>query len=220
MPDFGLQKKLLTLASSQFTIGTIAPNDEILYVTLQTNSATSVGQLNFIVQNFCVCTKDQTFEYKFSSASLTSAGIASNLSAEVTRALAAESVLTSSLNAQIAKEAADVATLNGSISTLSTNLNTSLGAEITRAGLAESGLQSQITSLSSTVNSNASNAGNSVSTVQTNLTNEVNRAQAAEAALTTRCANLETTINNLNTWLFSAGVVSTTHPVTYNFNRS
>ena len=147
MPDFGLQKQLLPLGSHQ-TQGTIGPNDEILYISLQTSSGTAAGLLNFIVQNFCVCTKDQTYEYKFSSASLTSAGIASNLSAEVTRALAAESVLTSSLNAQIAKEAADVASLNGSISTLSTNLNTSLGAEITRAGLAESGLQSQITSLS------------------------------------------------------------------------
>ena len=111
-------------------------------------------------------------------------------------------------------------TVNGSISTLSTNLNTSLGAEVTRAGLAETGLQTQITSLTATVSSNSSSAGSGISTVQTNLTNEVNRAQAAEAALTTRCANLETTINNLNTWLFSAGVVSTTFPISYPFSRS
>ena len=52
------------------------------------------------------------------------------------------------------------------------------------------------------------------------LTNEVNRSQASEAAIISRCANIETTINNLNTWLFSAGVVSTTFPITYNFNRS
>ena len=220
LPDFGLQKKLLTLGSSPFTKGTIGPSDEILFITLHTNSAASAGQLNFIVQNFCVCAKDQTFEYKFSSASLTSAGIASNLSVEVARALAAEAAITSSLNAQISKEAADIASLNGSISTLTTNLNTSLGAEVTRAGLAETGLQSQITSLTATVNTSVSNAGSNITTVQTNLTNEVNRAQAAEAALTTRCANLETTINNLNTWLFSAGVVSTTFPITYNFNRS
>ena len=219
MPDFGLQKILLPLSSHQ-TNGTIAPTDEILYISLQTSSGTAAGLLNFIVQNYCVSTTSQTYEYKFSSASLTSAGISSSLSSEVTRALAAEAAITSSLNAQIAKEAADVAALNGSISTLSTNLNTSLGAEVTRASLAESGLQTQITTLTATVNSNSSSAGSGISTVQTNLTNEVNRAQAAEAALATRCANLETTINNLNTWLFSAGVVSTTHPVTYPFSRS
>lgn len=219
MPDFGLQKKLLSLESSPFSIGTIAPSDQILFITLQTNSAAAAGDEKFIVQNFCVCAS-KTYEYKFSSASLTSAGIASSLSSEASRAIAAEAALTSSLNAQISKEAADIATLNGSISTLSTNLNTSIGAEVTRAGLAETGLQGQITSLTATVNTAVSNAGSNITTVQTNLTSEVNRAQAAEAALTTRCSNLETTINNLNTWLFSAGVVSTTHPVTYPFSRS
>ena len=216
MPDFGLQKLLLPLGSHQ-TLGTIAPNDEILYISLQTSSGTAAGFLNFTIQNFCVCAKDQTYEYKFSSASLTSAGIASNLSTEVTRALAAEAVITSSLNAQITKEAADVASLNGSISTLSTNLNTSLGAEITRAGLAESGLQSQITSLTATVNTSASDAGSGISTVATNLTNEVSRATAAESALTTRISKLEESFISFLQFHFGNSTYSSssTFPLTF-----
>ncbi len=142
MPDYGLQKTLLPLGSHQ-TTGTMGPLDEILYITLQTTSGAAAGALNFTAHNFCVCTTSQTYEYNFSSASLTSASISSSLSSEVTRAGLAET----GLQNQITSLNTNVNTAVSNISTIQTDLTN----EVNRATSADTALIQRCSNLETTI---------------------------------------------------------------------
>jgi len=194
MPTFGFQLQPMTLDPSPFTVGTMLPTDKILYVSIQTNSAASANQENFIVENFAITTKLQTYNYNFSQASLANAVVTASLNSEVQRALAKEADLLASLNAQISKESGDIASLNGSLSQLSITLNGAIGTEKTRAEGIENSLKSQIDGINTNITSVNGSVSSSLSTLTTNLQSEVSNRTLADSNLTTRIANVEQTL--------------------------
>jgi len=138
--------------------GTLEPNDTILAISIGTDSAAAVGNVEFIADRIKLVTATGTFVYNFSSmfteiSSLKGslAGNAllttTNLSAEVSRAQAAEAALAATatsnfntLNTAIVSEASLARTNE-------TGLQSGIDAEITRATGAETVLNNKIIAL-------------------------------------------------------------------------
>ena len=125
------------------------------------------------------------------------------VTAEKTRATAAESTLTTSLEAEVERA-------TGKESEISSNLT----AETTRAGGAESALDKKITdsvtSLTSTINEFKDKEQTDIDNLKSKLDAEVDRASGVESTLTTNLANEVTRATAKETELSAAISVETT----------
>jgi hypothetical protein len=144
----------LTLQTA-FSKGTIAATDQILTISVGTNSAASAGQAEFVLsKGKCAVNNMVTWSYIFSdypqeTAALTSSlstltttasSISSSLSAEVTRAQAAEATLTSSVQSEVTARTAAITSVQNSVS-----------SEVSWATAAESSITSAATALTTRV---------------------------------------------------------------------
>ena len=125
-------------------------------------------------------------------------GLSTALNNENVRALAAEGLLQSRIDNEVAAR-------GSAITTAATNAATNLSAEQTRAEGVESGLQAQISSILSNTDAVALNSlaelvtefTQNGSTIASSVTAETTRAEAIEADLRARIADLEAAINAL-----------------------
>ena len=145
----------LTFQPAPFSKGSFAAADKILAISVGSNSAASAGQVEVVLSKAkAVASGGVTWSYVFSdflpeitatNASLsalttTASSISSSLSAEVTRAQAAEATLTSSVQAEVQARTSAITTVQNSVS-----------AEVSRATAAESSITSAATALTSRV---------------------------------------------------------------------
>ena len=146
------------------SLGTLEPNDTILAISIGTNSAAAVGDVEFIADRIKLVSATGTFVYNFSSlfteisslkGSLAGNNLltTNNLNSEVARAEAAEAALASTatsnyntLNTAIVSEAS-LARTNES------GLQSGIDAEITRATGAETVLNNKIIALQAKLDS-------------------------------------------------------------------
>jgi hypothetical protein len=111
---------------------------------------------------------------------------AANLTTEVNRATAAENVLTTSINTTNASLTAEVTRATGAETTLQNNINStnaSLTAEVTRATIAENALTTSINTTNASLTAEVARATAAEAANAANITTETNRATGAETTL-------------------------------------
>jgi hypothetical protein len=221
--DYGLVRKPLSLITSNvWSPGTINPDDMIV-VTIHTNSAASMGHEEFVIESSCIVTNNQTFEYKFSSDQL-------SLSSEITRATAKETIIDGSLNSIITKQTTDYTTLNtliqdasGRLLKVSEDLDDEIDRATAKEDLINQGLKSFIGP-----NVQFDSTGNYIKDIpnftefynsQANPANNNNYNLTTDAKLdllTNYIKELEISHINLNAYLFGAGALPNKHIGTAN----
>jgi FtsZ-binding cell division protein ZapB len=174
------------------TVGTTSPDDLILAIAIGTNSSATQNSVEFVLDKVRIHTSNGVFAHNFSS---------------FTTELNALSYSLSSTNASLTTSLDTVATnlaLEASrASTAETNLANSIADEQTRAENIETDLQNAIHNLSNDLE-------NLTREQADQLFDEIQRAQSAESALSTRCDTLQQQqtvhtgqITQLYTYLFN-----------------
>jgi hypothetical protein len=156
-PISGKVQYALTLDTSS-SRGVVDPTDKILAIAIGSDSGAAQNNVEFVIDKCHLQTANATFAYNFSSylteinalsSSTTSAlsSLTSSLSAEVTRAQASETTLSSTITSNYSTLNTAIVSEASLARTNETNLQSAVNSEVTRATAAEATINTKVSSL-------------------------------------------------------------------------